>query len=207
MSDLDRAGWAFVTFLPSKHLCSHDDYCYSLCAICRLLGEFEQQSKYINEYKISTLRCYLQKSKSFILTPTALQISALQDSTCIMPQNLNDLDRELLRSRNERKVFSFRHSPYDCSQKDVDDYTKRHQARKVRYMQLWKANHEIAVFLNPSSTLSPEVLAALHRLKVARWTEPWSPDVIIKPSMTWTRLSFIGGCGGESLFPGQRQRL
>ena len=108
-----------LVIFSSKHLCWHDDYCYSVCAICRLRGEFEQQSKYVHEHEISTLHYYLQKSKSFISTPTALQISALQDSTCTMPQNLNDLDRELLRSWSERKVFPFRHSPCDCSQKDM----------------------------------------------------------------------------------------
>ena len=64
-------------------------------------------------------------------------------------------------------------------------------------MQLLEANHEIAVFLNPSSMPSAGVLAALHRLKVARWTEPWSPDVIIKAAHDMDTAFFYGRLRGR----------
>ena len=70
-------------------------------------------------------------------------------------------------------------SPYDCTQEEIDDYTKEYRSEAF-FASIEEATQEITHILNPFAKYPPPVEAALCRLKDARFGVKWGPDTIIK---------------------------
>ena len=103
-------------------------------------------------------------------------ISNCMEACC----NLSDLNRELLRSRTERPVLFNRRTPYQCTQEDIDCYTKKFVQKEICLADIGEATQEITSFLSPNTEPPPKVQQALKRLKDLRNLCYWGPDLIIK---------------------------
>ena len=94
--------------------------------------------------------------------------------------NLSDLDREVLRSQTERPVRFDRCTPYQCTQEDIDCYTKRFVQKEIYSTDIGEATQEITSFLSPNTEPPLKVQQALKRLKDIKNLCYWGPDLIIK---------------------------